>query len=113
MPISAAKRSEILAAKGTRSWREVADDYGVSKGMMWMVVNDDYEPKNPTARARLGMPALMAIGVATSEPVEGGAIIGVGSETCAADDCSVEFIPNHPRRRKCYLCSPVRKKEAS
>lgn len=30
---------------------------------------------------------------------------------CSKDDCLNRFIPNTPKRRKCYTCSPIRRKD--
>ena len=38
-----------------------------------------------------------------------GAYLPIDSKTCALDECLNRFIPNHPRRAKCYACSPIRR----
>lgn len=40
------------------SWDAVADHFGLTKPLVWRVANKHYEPKNPTIRHRLGLPAL-------------------------------------------------------
>ena len=53
--------------------------------------------------------------IAASEPVtvlapEGrlinGALVSGEMSTCAVPGCPVVFVPNHPRRKKCFVCSP-------
>ena len=40
-----------------------------------------------------------------------GAYLPIDSKTCALDECINRFVPNHPRRAKCYTCSPIRRKD--
>lgn len=40
--------------------------------------------------------------------VSPGAILATSEQFCAVTGCGARFIPNTPRRRKCYSCSPLR-----
>ena len=90
-----------------QSWAKIGAKYEVSGGMVWRIVNDpDYEPKDPEARGRLGLPVYVGV-----TPVRGD--ITTGSEAlpsylCAS--CGKSFISNHGRRKYCYSCSPYRGK---
>jgi hypothetical protein len=35
-----------------------------------------------------------------------GSMVGESSRMCSEEGCSNFFIPNHPRRTRCYECSP-------
>lgn len=52
-------RREIEEAyKELRNWRKVGDEFGISEGMAWRIVNEGYEPKEAEIRIVLGLPAL-------------------------------------------------------
>lgn len=51
-------RQEIKKAyKKAKNWRRVGDQFGISEGMAWRIVNEGYEPKGPQIRIHLGLPA--------------------------------------------------------
>ena len=56
-----------------------------------------------------GEPLKEAIRQTLAEEING-SVQGIHPKVCAIDDCFNRFISNHPRRRKCYTCSPVRRK---
>lgn len=43
--------------------------------------------------------------------VEPGAFVFHKSKRCANLECQLPFVPNHPRREKCFICSPYRGKK--
>jgi len=46
--------NRLRKALETKSYGEIARQYGVSKGMVWRIVNEGYEPQDNTIRAKLG-----------------------------------------------------------
>jgi hypothetical protein len=59
-----------------------------------------------------GAPLVQAIRQVLAETIDG-SVQGIHllkPRICAEEDCINRFISNHPRRRKCYTCSPVRRK---
>ena len=46
------------AYKELKNWRKVGDEFGISEGMAWRIVNEGYEPKEVEIRMVLGLPAL-------------------------------------------------------
>ena len=81
--------------------REVYHDQ-VTIGTLDRVIQG-IEPKTPEIRAVFGLaPASMVIPVAGSVPD--------GTQVVAASRCSCGryFVSNHPRRQKCFICSPFR-----
>ena len=87
----------------THSWRKTAQKYGVFPNMARMIANG-YEP-GPRIRARLGLPQVANVVV-----IEGR--VPAGSQSIAAEQCACGqwFISNHPRRRKCFICSPYKRR---
>lgn len=39
------------------SWREVARKYDITPALAWRIANQEYEPKSPLIRRKLGLPA--------------------------------------------------------
>jgi hypothetical protein len=39
-----------------------------------------------------------------------GALVWTQARPCANPGCVLYFVPNHPSRRKCFRCSPIRTK---
>lgn len=89
------------------SWRKVGAELGISGGMAHRVAHG-YDPKDPRIRSKLGMRSMAPIITLAGAIVEGGALVGVSSRTCAKRGCAVKFIPNVPIRKYCYLCSPTK-----
>jgi hypothetical protein len=87
----------------TKSWRKTAYKYGIFPSMARMI-SLGYEP-GPRIRAKLGLPQIANVVV-----VEG--VVPAGSQSIAAQQCPCGqwFISNHPRRKRCFVCSPYRKK---
>ena len=87
------------------SWSTVGEAFHISKGMAFRIVERHYEPKDIFIRARLGLP-----NIAQVVPVVGE--IPNGTQAIRADQCACGqwFISNHPRRKKCFKCSPYRRK---
>ncbi|MBN1535213.1 MAG: hypothetical protein JW908_00670 [Anaerolineales bacterium] len=44
-------------------WRAVGDEFGISGAMAFRIAERDYEPKNPTIRSKLGLPAYTEVPV--------------------------------------------------
>ena len=59
----------------------------------------------PKVRELLGLPPVTVV------VVIGGGQIPEGAQVYSAEmcECGQVFVSNHPRRRKCFVCSPVRK----
>lgn len=79
------------------AWSAVAARYGVSKGMAWRMAHG-IEPANSEARQAFGLPAKLDP-TTQYQPVR----------YCKEQGCQRLFISNHPQRRRCFECSPVRK----
>lgn len=86
-------------------WRKVGAQYGVSGALVYRVVMTDYEPKDPEIRHRLGAPVLGLVQCMVDEVLPPGTQV-MGSACCAR--CGRPFVPNHPLRKKCYICAPYR-----
>ena len=85
------------------SWREVQkhEHPDIPFGTLSRIANDGYVPKKWYLYFGIPLPANV-IAVA--------GIIPNGSQALLANQCSCGawFISNHPRRRKCFVCSPYR-----
>lgn len=88
-----------------RNWRLVAEAYGVSKGLAYRIAVEGYEPKSAALRRKLHLP----LPTARVIPIDGAIPDGAqapGAKWCVI--CGRSYISNHPRRRRCYDCSPPR-----
>lgn len=87
----------------TKSWRKTGQKYGVNAAMARMIANGYHPGKR--IRLRLGLPPETTIVVISGE-------VPPGSQSIAARRCQCGhwFIANHPRRKKCFICSPYRGK---
>jgi hypothetical protein len=100
-------QDELNAAHGLlHAWRKVAnlEPYrGISPGSLCSIVHG-WEPKKPVIRARLGLPQPASVIVISGS-------VPAGSQVLSALQCPCGryFISNHPRRRRCFICSPFRK----
>ncbi len=87
------------------SWRRISSlsQYrGIPAGTLCTIANTGYVPKKWYPRFGIPLPANVI------------AVVGVipnGSQALFALQCPCGqfFISNHPRRRKCFVCSPYRK----
>lgn len=88
------------------TWQAIADHFGppVTKPVVWRLVNDpDYEPKDQRIRFALGL-SITAIVIPISGVIPEGTLC-LNALQCG---CGQWYIPNHPRRRRCFVCSPAR-----
>jgi hypothetical protein len=86
------------------TWREIAllERYrGIPAGTLATIAKTGQAPHK--WRRRLGLPDLGRITVMEGEAPDGSQALG--ARQC---QCGEFFISNHPRRRKCYVCSPRR-----
>lgn len=88
------------------SWREIArlDDYKpIPAGSLNRFAKHDYLA--PKWCIRLGIPVEGKVQVIFGVVPDGAQVIG--AQEC---DCGQWFISNHPRRSKCFICSPYKGK---
>jgi hypothetical protein len=57
-------KSALIEQKKSATWDELAAKYDVNKGVLWMIVNKDYEPKRDDIRKKLGLPERIVINIA-------------------------------------------------
>lgn len=85
------------------SWRRVGDWLGISAPMARLIADKGHYP-GPDICRKVGLP------VAAQVVVIGGGDIPPGAQVVSALRCACGqwFVPNHPRRRRCFICSPFR-----
>lgn len=85
--------------QSTHSWRKTGAQYNINGSMARMIANG-YRP-GKRIRERMGLPP------ETTVVVISGAV-PPGSQSIAAKQCACGrwFISNHPRRKRCFICSP-------
>lgn len=91
-----------------QSLRRIAkEDFGgrVTHAVIQRIL-DGQEPKDQRNRSALGLVAYAYVYVVTGGEVPPGAQV-VSASRC---DCGQWFIPNAPNRRKCFICSPYKKR---
>lgn len=87
-------------------WRKIAllDDYrGIPPGTLCTFAKTGYAP--PRHRAKLGLPVsarVVSVGIAIPDNT-----LALSASRC---ECGRWFIPNHPRRKSCFICSPYRRR---
>lgn len=54
-------KNALIEAKKSTTWDELAQKYNVNKGILWMIVNKDYEPKREDIRRNLGLPEMLYV----------------------------------------------------
>ena len=89
------------------SYPKIAKAYNTNPAVIWRIVNSDYEPKKPETCHNFGLPTS-----ATVIPISGEVAPGsyaVASKICIK--CGKPFIPNSPKREKCQVCVPPRKRK--
>lgn len=65
-------------------------------------------PAGREKRAAFGLPVVTAVLVMGGSEIPPGAQVIATAERC---DCGQWFIPNHPARRRCFICSPYRRRK--
>lgn len=88
------------------TWRAVGEAFGVSPALAWRMVRQGYAPVDEAICARLGLPTRAQVTVVGGTVAAGAQVLG--SQAC--ERCGRAFVSNHPRRRRCFGCSPVRRK---
>lgn len=91
--------------KRLNSWRLAADPYPINKAMARMIANG-YEPGNRVRRALKIAPIASVVVIGDGEVPEGAQVI-----SALLCDCGQWFISNHPRRKRCFICSPYKHRE--
>jgi hypothetical protein len=108
-----------------------------TRAVLWRIINGGYYPKNNDLRERLELTPLKIVEacphcgevhisrcphVDKSEipmihnnsvvVIIGGGSVPPGSQVISAQvcECGQWFISNHPRRQKCFICSPFKRK---
>ena len=90
----------------THSWRKTARPYDLYPSMARLIANG-YDP-GPRIRRKLGLPLVANVIVIAGE-------VPAGSQVLSADRCACGqyFISNHPRRKRCFMCSPYKRRSRS
>lgn len=96
------------------SWREIAqgragDDFkGIPPGTLNAIYHGAGVPKK--WYWQLGIPPEVTVTPVNDHHIPEGTQVLVAL-TCIKPDCQISFVPNTTRRKKCYDCSPFRKRK--
>lgn len=98
--------SELYATK--KSFRRIAreDFNGQVSHAVIQRITEGIEPKKPSIRQVLGLPIAKEI-----IPFAGEIPNGTQVHQAIRCACGQYYIPNHPRRKSCFTCSPFRGKK--
>ncbi len=94
-----------------QSWRTIADldEYRGISHFTLSAIAAGREPRKLSIRLRLGWPLesyrVVAVGTAIPD--------GTQAHSAQQCKCGQWFISNHPRRVRCFICSPYRGKKAA
>jgi len=105
-PLHALRREIKNDYKTLNSWRLVAQKWRSTKGTVYRIAHG-YQPKTIKLLLHFDLPLPEARVIAVAGIVPDGTQT-IGALRCVCGDW---FIPNHPRRRKCFVCSPYRKRK--
>ena len=84
----------ILAIKKNITYQDIADIYGVNKGTIHSIVNNEnYEPTKPELRSKLGLPVMSEVQSINGEVITGAQTMG--SKICIK--CGAAFTSNAPK----------------
>ena len=97
--LSWAKVHQVVVPDGCRDQVSVALVYRIA-------TEPGYEPKEPEIRDVLGLDQESAVTFVDGKPRPRSSALDV--KRCA---CGRYFVSNHPRRRRCFSCSPFRGKK--
>jgi len=89
------------------SYPKIAIVYKTNPAVIWRIVNSNYEPKKPETRYNFGLPT-SAFVIPVSGEIEPGAM-SLSNRICIK--CGKPFIPNSPKREKCFICVLFRKRK--
>ena len=89
--------------KSAKSYRTIGRELGVQPSMV-RLLEHGYQPGNKVRR-QLGLPPASEVVSVSGADIPSGTQV-IGSRQCA---CGQWFVPNSPRRQRCYLCSPYKK----
>lgn len=112
-----ALRAQILSVRLNRpelTWAQihqafVPDPETVSATCIYRIGTDpEYEPKDPKIRAALGLESESEVTFVDGRPRPKSKALDVAQ--CA---CGNYYISNHPRRGRCFECSPYRGKKGA
>jgi hypothetical protein len=90
-----------------KSFRQIAkeDYYGCVSHAVIQRVAAGNEPKEPRIREALGLPTYQQVVTVDGGYIPPGTQVA-GASNCV--DCGQSYSPNHPRRKKCFTCSPIK-----
>jgi hypothetical protein len=92
--------------KSYHTWERVAEEFwpGLNRAIPWKIAYTNYVPTDPILRMKLGLRQISTV-IPIEETIPNGTI-ALKASVCHR--CDQYFISNHPRRRKCFICSPFR-----
>jgi hypothetical protein len=102
----------IKALRATnKSYRQIAkEDFGgrINHAVVQRILAGE-EPRDPLIRRAVGLADYHQVVVVTGGDVPPGTLV-ISADQCI--ECGRYYISNHPRRKKCFICTPYRKQGA-
>jgi hypothetical protein len=86
------------------SWRKIAMQHGLYPNMARLIAQG-HEPGN-RIRKKLNLPLKSEV-IPMEKKIPDGSLV-LGSQVC---ECGQTFVSNHPKRRRCFLCTPFRSRK--
>ena len=90
------------------SYQDIGDKYAVNKGVIWKIIEEGQEPKDPHIRAKLQLPTLAPVSFIETVNIQGK---DVQAHTVARCNCGQHFVPNTGKRDQCFTCEPFRRRK--
>lgn len=88
------------------SYQRIGDAFGVNKTTIWKIINERRPPVDHEIRRRLGLSPSSDVILLEGEHLNGATLLAHHIKICP--ECGQPYIPNHPKRNKCFICSPYR-----
>jgi hypothetical protein len=105
-------QSTIKALRGAnKSYRQIAKEHfggQINHAVVQRILAGE-EPKDPKIRRAVGLADYHQVVVVAGGDVPPGTLV-ISASLC---ECGQWFISNHPRRKRCFICSPYRKQGGS
>jgi hypothetical protein len=95
----------IVKHQKGNSWRKIAVQHGLHPNMARLIANG-HEPGN-RIREKLKLPPIAEV-VSLNEGFKDGSQV-IGAVECCV--CGQWFVSNHPKRKRCFICTPFRSRK--
>lgn len=88
------------------SYEQIGQCYDVNRTTIWKIINTRKPPNFPRIRHQLGLPLAKEVHFITALQTNEIDHANIQAYAVATCHCGRLFVPNHPKRKQCFICSP-------